>query len=142
MWVASPVFDGATEEEITAAGRAIGIEGPALEEAKSRAEVAALKAAAQQFEALFLQMVLKSMRDTLPHDSPFDSDQSRMYQSLLDGTATVELDLGSARALPVGQLGQRDARRHQQAACLRGRGSAGPGLWRVPHQQGSAACQS
>ncbi len=44
----------------------------------------ALKAAAKQFEALFMQMVLKSMRDTLPKDSPFDSDQSRMYQSLLD----------------------------------------------------------
>lgn len=39
------VFDRmlATEDEITAAARSIGIDGPALEEAKSRAEVAALK---------------------------------------------------------------------------------------------------
>jgi len=44
----------------------------------------AIKAAAQQFEALFLQMVLKSMREATPQDGPFDSDQSRMYQSLLD----------------------------------------------------------
>jgi flagellar protein FlgJ len=44
----------------------------------------ALKAAAQQFEALFLQMVLKSMRDASPRDGLFDSDQSRMYESLLD----------------------------------------------------------
>lgn len=44
----------------------------------------AVKAAAQQFEALFLQQVLKSMRDATPHDGPFDSDQSRLYESLLD----------------------------------------------------------
>lgn len=44
----------------------------------------ALKAAARQFEALFLQMVLKSMRDATPRDGLFDSDQTRMYESLLD----------------------------------------------------------
>src|ERR1700749_4597495 len=55
---------------------------------------AALKAAAKQFEALFMQMVLKSMRDTLPKDSPFDSDQSRMYQSLLDQQLSQVLSNG------------------------------------------------
>lgn len=44
----------------------------------------ALKAVAQQFEALFLQMVLKSMRDATPRDGLFDSEQTRMYESLLD----------------------------------------------------------
>jgi flagellar protein FlgJ len=44
----------------------------------------AIKAAAQQFEALFLQIVLKSMRDATPHESMFDSEQTRMYESLLD----------------------------------------------------------
>jgi len=44
----------------------------------------AIKVVAQQFEALFLQMVLKSMREATPHEGMFDSDQSRMYQSLLD----------------------------------------------------------
>jgi flagellar protein FlgJ len=44
----------------------------------------ALRAAAQQFEALFLQQVLKSMRDATPQDGIFDSEQTRMYQSLLD----------------------------------------------------------
>lgn len=44
----------------------------------------ALKAAAQQFEALFLQMVLKSMRDATPREGLFDSEQTRMYESLLD----------------------------------------------------------
>ncbi len=45
---------------------------------------AAIKAAAQQFEALFLQQMLKAMRDATPQDGLFDSDQTRMYQSLLD----------------------------------------------------------
>jgi len=44
----------------------------------------ALKATAQQFEALLLQVVLKSMRDATPHDGMFDSEQTRMYESLLD----------------------------------------------------------
>jgi flagellar protein FlgJ len=44
----------------------------------------ALKTAAHQFEALFMNMVLKSMRDATPQDSPFDSQQSRMYTSMLD----------------------------------------------------------
>ncbi|MCX7170371.1 MAG: flagellar assembly peptidoglycan hydrolase FlgJ, partial [Proteobacteria bacterium] len=33
----------------------------------------AMKAAAQQFEALFLQIVLKSMRDATPHEGMLDS---------------------------------------------------------------------
>lgn len=44
----------------------------------------ALKAAAQQFEAVFLQMMLKSMRATVPQDGMFDSEQTRFYQELLD----------------------------------------------------------
>ncbi len=42
------------------------------------------KAVAKQFEALFLQMVLKSMRDATPHEGLFDSEQTQMYESLLD----------------------------------------------------------
>ena len=44
----------------------------------------AVKAAAQQFEAVFLQMMLKSMRATVPQEGMFDNDQTRFYQDLLD----------------------------------------------------------
>ena len=44
----------------------------------------ALKEAAKQFEALFLNMVMKSMREATPQESLFDNDQSRMYTSMLD----------------------------------------------------------
>ena len=43
-----------------------------------------LKAAAQQFETLFLQMVMKSMRDAVPQDGLLNSDQSRFYTGMLD----------------------------------------------------------
>ncbi len=43
-----------------------------------------LRAASKQFEALFLQMVLKSMRDATPGSGLTDNDQTRLYQSLLD----------------------------------------------------------
>ncbi len=44
----------------------------------------ATKAAATQFEAVLLGMVLKSMREATPQDGPFDSEQSRMMTSMLD----------------------------------------------------------
>jgi flagellar protein FlgJ len=44
----------------------------------------ALKGAAKQFEAVFMNMMLKSMRDATPQDGALDSDQSRMYTSMLD----------------------------------------------------------
>lgn len=44
----------------------------------------ALKSAAKQFEALFMNMMLKSMRQASSQDSPFENEQSRMYTSMLD----------------------------------------------------------
>lgn len=62
----------------------------------------ALKAAAQQFEALFMNMMMKSMREATPGDSMFDSEQSRMYTSMLDGKLSENFarrGLGLADAL-------------------------------------------
>jgi len=43
-----------------------------------------IKAAAKQFEALFMNMMLKSMRQAGGQDGPFDSEQTRTYTSMLD----------------------------------------------------------
>ncbi len=69
-----------------------------------------LKAAAQQFETLFLQMVLKSMRDATPQDGLMSSDQSRFYTGMLDqqmaqNMATSGQGVGFARLIEK-QLGQ------------------------------------
>lgn len=44
----------------------------------------ALKQAAQQFEAVFMNMLMKSMREATPQEGPFDNDQTRMFTSMLD----------------------------------------------------------
>lgn len=44
----------------------------------------AVKSAAKQFEALFLNILFKSMREATPEDSPFDSEQSKMFTQMLD----------------------------------------------------------
>jgi peptidoglycan hydrolase FlgJ len=43
-----------------------------------------LRKVAQQFEALLMNMMLKSMREATPQDGMFDSEQSRLYVSMLD----------------------------------------------------------
>lgn len=49
-----------------------------------RTDKAGLEAAAKQFEALFMNMMLKSMREATSQDSLLDSEQSRLYTSMLD----------------------------------------------------------
>jgi flagellar protein FlgJ len=44
----------------------------------------ALRDAAKQFEVLFMNMLLKSMRDAAPQNGPLDTDQTRMYTGMLD----------------------------------------------------------
>ena len=51
----------------------------------------ALKAAAQQFEAVFMNMLMKSMREATPQDGLFDSEQTRMYTSMLDQQLTQRM---------------------------------------------------
>lgn len=51
----------------------------------------ALKQAAQQFEAVFMNMLMKSMREATPQDGMFDSQQTRMYTSMLDQQMTQRL---------------------------------------------------
>jgi len=43
-----------------------------------------MRAAAQQFEAYFLQMMLGSMRQTLSQDGPFDSQETRTFSGMFD----------------------------------------------------------
>ena len=44
----------------------------------------AIKGASKQFEAMFLNMVMKSMRDASPQDGAFDSPQSKQFTAMLD----------------------------------------------------------
>jgi flagellar protein FlgJ len=44
----------------------------------------ALKGAATQFEAMFINMMMKSMRDATPQDGMLDNQQTKMFTSMLD----------------------------------------------------------
>ncbi len=52
---------------------------------------AALGKAASQFEALFIQMLLKSMRDSLPQEGVLDSEATRTYTSMFDQQLATSL---------------------------------------------------
>jgi len=62
---------------------------------------ATVRAVSQQVEALFLQMMLKSMRDAPPADGATDSNETSMYQDMFDKQVALTLskhqDLGIAR---------------------------------------------
>ena len=44
----------------------------------------ALRQTAQQFESVFVNMMLKSMRDAMPQNGILDSDQTKTFTALLD----------------------------------------------------------
>lgn len=75
---------------------------------------AALQEAAQQFEAIFMQMLLKSMRkaqDVLESDSPFNSESTKFYRDMNDQQMAIELSSNGSLGLTdliVRQLGGGD----------------------------------
>lgn len=52
---------------------------------------AALKTAATQFEAMFINMMMKSMRDATPQDGMLDNQQSKMFTTMLDQQTSQNL---------------------------------------------------
>lgn len=65
----------------------LAVDTQGLEQLRNQAKHSpdqALKAAAQQFESVFLNMMLKSMREATPQDGMFDSEQTRMFTGMLD----------------------------------------------------------
>ncbi len=63
---------------------------------------AAAREVARQFESLFMQMVLKAMRDAVPREGLFDNEASRLYQSLHD--QQMSLHLGGGRGLGLAAM--------------------------------------
>lgn len=92
----------------------------------------ALEAAAKQFESIFTQMWMRSMRETnqamQDEDSPFNSRDTQFYQGMLDDQIAVNSSKGGAGSLAeliVKQLSPKKAsatQHHQEMA-----GQAAPG---------------
>ena len=73
-----------------------------LNEMRAKARVdpqASLKQVAKQFEGIFIQMMLKSMRDASMGDEIFDSDQSKLYRDMFD--KQVALDMANSKGIGI-----------------------------------------
>lgn len=76
----------------TAAGLAIDAQSlAALKRTAKDTPREATRAAAKQFEALFMNMLLKSMRETLPGADPLASDGAKTYTGMLDSQLSQKL---------------------------------------------------
>lgn len=88
-------------------------QGLAQLRAKARAEGGdrspeTLRAVAGQFEALFVQMMLKNMRAASLGEGAFDSEQTQFYQGMFDQQIALELSRGKGLGIAdvlVRQLG-------------------------------------
>ncbi len=73
-----------------------------LNEMRAHARVdpqSSLKQVAKQFEGVFIQMMLKSMRDASMGDAIFDSDQSKLYRDMFD--KQVALDMANGKGIGI-----------------------------------------
>jgi flagellar protein FlgJ len=55
---------------------------------------AAIKGAAQQFEQVFLNMMLKSMREATPQEGMFDNEQTKMFTGMMDQQLAQSMSSG------------------------------------------------
>ncbi len=65
-----------------------------LRRAATQDPAKAVKQVATQFEALFMQMVLKSMRDATPKSGMLDSNEQQTYASMLDEQLAQKIAAG------------------------------------------------
>jgi flagellar protein FlgJ len=111
---------------MTTSGTNIGslaIDSQSLNKLRLQAKQApdqALKAAAQQFETVFLNMMLKSMRDATPQDGMFDSEQTKMFTGMLD--QQLAQSMASSRGVGLAEIMVKQLSRTQTT------GVAVPGL--------------
>ncbi|WLI87997.1 flagellar assembly peptidoglycan hydrolase FlgJ [Massilia sp. R2A-15] len=92
----------------------------------------ALKQAATQFEAMFINMMMKSMRDATPQDGMLDNQQTKTFTTMLDQQMSQNLakrGVGLADVL-VRQLGANAA--NAQALAIGGEQGAQPAALAIP----------
>lgn len=96
---------------------AFALDSQALAALKTKSRAApehALKQAASQFEAVFMNMLLKSMRDGLPQDGAIDSDATRAYTGMLDQQLAQHL---SGKGFGLAEMIVRQLARHPPGAA-------------------------
>ncbi len=86
----------------------------------------AVKAVAKEFEASFVEMMLKSLRDASSGDGIMESDGSRMYQDMFDKQIAVDIsergDFGVAQVIEAQLTKTRSAHKTIDEAIIKGFG--------------------
>ena len=70
-----------------------------LKRAAGNDDPTAIRTVAEQFEAMFTRMMLKSMRDAVGPDPMFGSDQQQMYQDMADNQLSIQMAKGKGLGL-------------------------------------------
>jgi flagellar protein FlgJ len=112
-----------------------------LQQAAAAHNPQALRQAAQQFESLFVGMVLKSMRQADFSDPLFGSDQASMYQDMYDDQIASEISKG--RGLGLADMLVQQLRRSGLPGTTQGSSTAAAGSSSaITAAGGSAATRS
>lgn len=78
------------------------LDAQSLNELKAKAgkdPAANIRPVARQVEGMFVQMMLKSMREALPKDGLFSSEQTRLYTSMYDQQIAQQMTAGKGLGL-------------------------------------------
>ncbi|PCJ35228.1 MAG: flagellar assembly peptidoglycan hydrolase FlgJ [Cellvibrionales bacterium] len=74
----------------------------------------ALSGAAKQFESVFVQMMLKAMRDTVPEGGLFESEQSDFYEGMFD--QQISLNIANGKGIGLAEVIERQLKGMQAGA--------------------------
>jgi flagellar protein FlgJ len=91
----------------------LAVDSQSLDALRSQAKQTpdkALASAAKQFEAVFMSMLLKSMRDATPQDGMFDTEQTKMFTSMLD--QQLSQNVGGSRGIGLADMMVKQLSRH------------------------------
>lgn len=76
-----------------------------------------LRPVTRQVEGMFVQMMLKSMREALPKDGLFSSDQTRLYTSMYDQQIAQQMTAGKGLGLAEEMVKQMQTQKEPSATA-------------------------
>ena len=83
---------------------------------RDRSNDETIKETAKQFEAMFLQMMLKSMREAVPQGGLFDSKETQTFEQMLD--QQFALAMSERGSTGLSQMVEQFIRRSQSTADI------------------------
>ena len=83
----------------------------------------ALSGAAKQLESVFVQMMLKAMRDTVPEGGLFESEQSDFYEGMFD--QQISLNIANGKGIGLAEVIERQLNGMQAGARTDGESAEG-----------------